>query len=135
MGDLFATTVFVVQEKLLLLLPRSSGTSACSDSLPMLTTVYYTIKGTGICAYIFLGSSFEENEEFFPEFHMMVRSEIFGCSSPDSIERFASDGKITRPLIRKIVKGKRKVLSINTLADPTVINTLIEMFEAPQMKK
>lgn len=91
MGAPFATTVFIVQEKLLLLLPRSSGISVCSDSLPMLTTVYYTIKGTGICAFIFLGSGFEENEEFFPELHMMVRSEIFGCSSPDSIERFASN--------------------------------------------
>ena len=101
----------------------------------------HDIKGTGICAFVILGNGFEKSEELFPELRMMVRAEIGGFASPDTIIITDSlpmmrNGKIMRRLLRKIVEGKKESIGdISTLVDPTVIHMLIDKFEALHMNK
>lgn len=101
----------------------------------------HDIKGMGICAFAMMGVGFEETEELRSELRMMVRAEIGGFATPDTLIiaprlPVTRSGKIMRSILRKIVAGEKDSLGdISTLADPSVVDTLIEKVEALQIKK
>jgi len=71
----------------------------------------------------------------------IMPEEIGGFAAPDTIiisQRLpvTRSGKIMRRILRKIVAGEKDSLGdTSTLADPTVIDILIEKVEALQIKK
>lgn len=92
----------------------------------------HEIKGQSICAFAMLAVGYDETETLVKELRQMVRSEIGGFASPDMICVSPSlpmtrSGKIMRRILRKIVAGEVDSLGdTSTLADPTVVDSLIE---------
>jgi acetyl-CoA synthetase len=101
----------------------------------------HDIKGQSICAFVMLTVGFEESEELRKELRMMVRSEIGGFAAPDVVVISQSlpmtrSGKIMRRILRKIVSDELDTIGdTSTLADPSVVDALIEKFKAIQGKK
>jgi acetyl-CoA synthetase len=92
----------------------------------------HDLKGQGIYVYVTLQSGFEQSDELMKELRMHVRSEIGPIASPDLIQ-FAPgmpktrSGKIMRRILRKIAEDDFGALGdTSTLADPTVVDDLIE---------
>ena len=94
----------------------------------------HEIKGQALYAFITPISGVEETDELKKELVMHVRSEIGPIAAPDKIQ-FASalpktrSGKIMRRILRKIAEGidsKEALGDISTLADPHVVDVLIE---------
>ena len=79
---------------------------------------------------------FEESEALLQELRGMVRKEIGGFASPDVIcvtptLPMTRSGKIMRRILRKIVAGEVDSLGdTSTLAEPGIVETLIEKIEA-----
>lgn len=96
----------------------------------------HDIKGQSICAFAMLAVGFEESAELEKELRTMVRSEIGGFASPDVVCVTPSlpmtrSGKIMRRILRKIVAGEVDSLGdTSTLADPSIVDTLIAKIEA-----
>lgn len=96
----------------------------------------HEIKGQGICAFCMLANGFEESSELTKELRMQVRSEVGAFCSPDMIVISPSlpmtrSGKIMRRILRKIVCGETGTLGdTSTLAEPAIVDTLIEKVEA-----
>lgn len=71
---------------------------------------------------------------------MLVRQDIGGFASPDVIITTPSlpmtrSGKIMRRILRKIVAGEVDSLGdTSTLADPSIVDTLIAKVEATKAK-
>ena len=92
----------------------------------------HPIKGQGIYAYITLmiGESFPE--DFENDVKMFVAKEIGAIAKPDLIQNAPGlpktrSGKIMRRILRKIAEGDLTNLGdTTTLADPTVVESLIE---------
>ena len=92
----------------------------------------HPIKGQGIYAYITLmiGESFPEG--FEQDVKMFVAKEIGAIAKPDLIQNAPGlpktrSGKIMRRILRKIAEGDLTNLGdTTTLADPTVVESLIE---------
>jgi acetyl-CoA synthetase len=91
----------------------------------------HAIKGQGIYAYVTLNAGEPESEEVRKELIQWVRHEIGPIATPDVIH-FAPalpktrSGKIMRRILRKIAEGDTSNLGdISTLADPSVVDTLI----------
>ena len=92
----------------------------------------HPIKGQGIYAYITLmiGESFEEG--FDKDIKQFVAKEIGPIAKPDLIQNAPGlpktrSGKIMRRILRKIAEGDLSNLGdTSTLADPSVVNSLIE---------
>lgn len=95
----------------------------------------HPIKGQSIVGFVTLDINFEESEELVVELRNQVRSEIGPFASPDMLWITNSlpmtrSGKIMRRILRKIVSGESDSLGdISTLADPSVVQTLIEKVE------
>ncbi|MFN3889831.1 MAG: acetate--CoA ligase [Beijerinckiaceae bacterium] len=92
----------------------------------------HDIKGQGIYAYVTLMSGEEPSEALRKELVAWVRKEIGPIASPDVIQ-FAPglpktrSGKIMRRILRKIAENDFGSLGdTSTLADPTVVDDLIE---------
>ena len=92
----------------------------------------HDIKGQGIYAYVTLMAGVEPTEELRKELVAWVRKEIGPFASPDLIQ-FAPglpktrSGKIMRRILRKIAENEYGALGdTSTLADPTVVDELIE---------
>ena len=92
----------------------------------------HEIKGQGIYAYVTLNAGENGNEEIRKELVNWVRKEIGPIASPDLIQ-FAPNlpktrsGKIMRRILRKIAENDYSELGdTSTLAEPTVVNELIE---------
>ena len=92
----------------------------------------HDIKGQGIYAYVTLMSGIEPSEELRKELVAWVRKDIGPIASPDLIQ-FAPglpktrSGKIMRRILRKIAGDEHEHLGdTSTLADPTVVDDLIE---------
>jgi acetyl-CoA synthetase len=92
----------------------------------------HDLKGQGIYVYVTLQSGFEASDELMKELRNWVRSEIGPIASPDLIQ-FAPgmpktrSGKIMRRILRKIAEDDFGALGdTSTLADPTVVDDLIE---------
>jgi len=92
----------------------------------------HDIKGQGIYAYVTLNAGEEPGEDLQKELVKWVRTEIGPIASPDVIQ-FAPglpktrSGKIMRRILRKVAENDVSSLGdTSTLADPTVVDDLIE---------
>jgi len=91
----------------------------------------HDIKGQGIYAFVTLNAGVEKTEELKKELIKHVRSEIGPIASPDVLQ-FADalpktrSGKIMRRILRKIASGDSDLGDTSTLADPGVVDTLLE---------
>jgi acetyl-CoA synthetase len=92
----------------------------------------HEIKGQGIYAYVTLIQGEEPTEELRKELVTWVRKEIGPIASPDLIQWSPGlpktrSGKIMRRILRKIAENEFGALGdTSTLADPTVVDDLIE---------
>ncbi|OBT11807.1 acetate--CoA ligase [Shewanella sp. UCD-FRSSP16_17] len=92
----------------------------------------HDIKGQGIYAYVTLTKGIEETEELRQNLRQWVRKEIGALATPDLIQWAGGlpktrSGKIMRRFLRKIAANEVTNLGdSSTLADPAVIDTLIE---------
>ena len=103
----------------------------------------HPIKGEAIMGFVMLDVDHEESPELLLELRNQVRSEIGPFASPDQLWIAPSlpmtrSGKIMRRILRKIVAGETDSLQLgdtSTLADPGIVDTLIEKVEASQRKQ
>ncbi|MFO1073100.1 MAG: acetate--CoA ligase [Geminicoccaceae bacterium] len=92
----------------------------------------HEIKGQGIFCYVTLQADIEPNEALRKELVAWVRREIGPIASPDVIQWAPGlpktrSGKIMRRILRKIAANEFEGLGdTSTLADPTVVNELID---------
>ena len=92
----------------------------------------HDIKGQGIYAYVTLTVGFEPSDQLRAELVQSVRKEIGPIASPDKIQWAPGlpktrSGKIMRRILRKIAANEHDALGdISTLADPTVVDDLVE---------
>jgi acetyl-CoA synthetase len=89
-------------------------------------------KGQGIYCYVTLKRGIEPTEALRKELVQQVRKEISPIATPDKIQFTDSlpktrSGKIMRRILRKIAENKpEEVGDTSTLADPTVVTSLID---------
>ncbi|HEY9019607.1 MAG: acetate--CoA ligase [Paracoccaceae bacterium] len=92
----------------------------------------HPIKGQGIYAYVTLMNGVEPSEDLRKDLVKWVRTEIGPIASPDLIQWAPGlpktrSGKIMRRILRKIAENDYGALGdTSTLADPTVVDNLIE---------
>ena len=92
----------------------------------------HEIKGQGIYAYVTLNAGVESSDALMRELILHVRHEIGPIATPDHIHWAPGlpktrSGKIMRRILRKIAENEFKNLGdISTLADPSVVQTLID---------
>lgn len=92
----------------------------------------HDLKGQGIYAYVTLIAGENPTEELRKELVVWVRKEIGPIASPDVIQWAPGlpktrSGKIMRRILRKIAENDFAALGdTSTLADPTVVDDLIE---------
>ncbi|MEX1662919.1 acetate--CoA ligase [Thioclava sp. 15-R06ZXC-3] len=92
----------------------------------------HELKGQGIYAYVTLMNDVEPTEELRKELEKWVRTEIGPIAKPDIIQWAPGlpktrSGKIMRRILRKIAENDFGSLGdISTLADPSVVEELIE---------
>ena len=91
----------------------------------------HDIKGQALYAYVTVREGVEKTDDLVKELMNHVRKEIGPISKPEKIQ-FADalpktrSGKIMRRILRKIAEGTTDALGdTSTLADPTVVETLI----------
>jgi acetyl-CoA synthetase len=98
----------------------------------------HEIKGEGIFAYVILKEGIEGNTELVGELKNEVRHHIGAIATPDQILIAPGlpktrSGKIMRRLLRKIAALQVDDLGdITTLADPSIVQQLIELREKVQ---
>ncbi|HRG15572.1 MAG TPA: acetate--CoA ligase [Pseudomonadota bacterium] len=91
----------------------------------------HDVKGQGIYAFITLKSGVEASDALRKEVVATVRKEIGPIASPDLIQWAPGlpktrSGKIMRRILRKIAANEHEQLGdVSTLADPTVVNSLV----------
>ena len=92
----------------------------------------HSIKGQGLYAFVTLVQGAKESEDLRKELVKHVRSEIGPIATPDKLQ-FAPalpktrSGKIMRRILRKIAENESdKIGYVSTLADPTVVEQLVE---------
>ena len=92
----------------------------------------HEIKGQALYAYVTVQMGVEKTDALMKELMQHVRTEIGPIARPETIQ-FADvlpktrSGKIMRRILRKIAEGTYDTLGdISTLADPTVVETLIQ---------
>ncbi|GAB4138149.1 MAG: acetate--CoA ligase [Sphingomonadales bacterium] len=92
----------------------------------------HDIKGQGIYCYVTLNSGLEPTDDLRAELKNWVRKEIGPIATPDHIQFTPAlpktrSGKIMRRILRKIAENDFGQLGdISTLADPGVVDSLIE---------
>ncbi len=95
----------------------------------------HDIKGQGIYAYVTLRAGEEYTDELKKVLVKHVRAEIGPIAAPDVIHWAPGlpktrSGKIMRRILRKIAEGEPdKVGDTSTLADPSVVQNLIETYQ------
>ncbi len=91
----------------------------------------HPIKGQGIYAFVTLNTGVEKSDELKTELIRLVRAEIGPIATIDALQWAdglpkTRSGKIMRRILQKIVAGKSNELGdISTIADPTVIEKLV----------
>jgi acetyl-CoA synthetase len=96
------------------------------------TPVPHEIKGQGLYAYVTLVGGIEETDALKKELITHVRKEIGPIAAPEAIQWAPAlpktrSGKIMRRILRKIAeKSADNLGDISTLADPSVVENLIE---------
>ncbi|MCZ6454490.1 MAG: acetate--CoA ligase, partial [Alphaproteobacteria bacterium] len=92
----------------------------------------HDIKGQGIYAYVTLVAGVEENDALQDELIKFVRKQIGPIATPDLLQWAPAlpktrSGKIMRRILRKIAANEHDQLGdTSTLADPTVVDDLVE---------
>lgn len=92
----------------------------------------HDIKGQGIYVYITPNEGVEPDDELTKEIRAWVRTELSPIATPDMIQWSRGlpktrSGKIMRRILRKIAANEHEQLGdTSTLADPSVVDTLIE---------
>jgi acetyl-CoA synthetase len=92
----------------------------------------HEIKGEGIYAFVVLREGMEPVDGLDRALSEHVKKEISPIARPDKIQFAAGlpktrSGKIMRRILRKIAGGQTEDLGdISTLADPTVVDALVE---------
>jgi acetyl-CoA synthetase len=92
----------------------------------------HDIKGQGIYVYVSPIEGVEPTEELTKELRAWVRTELSPIATPDIIQWSSGlpktrSGKIMRRILRKIAANEHDQLGdTSTLADPSVVDTLIE---------
>jgi acetyl-CoA synthetase len=94
----------------------------------------HDIKGQGLYAFFTLVDRIEPRDELKKELAQHVRKQIGPIATPDKIQFTAGlaktrSGKIMRRILRKIaegVKDKSQLGDTSTLADPSIVDALIE---------
>jgi len=92
----------------------------------------HDIKGQGIYAYVTLMAGIEPSDELRKDLIKLVRNEIGPIATPDVIQWSPGlpktrSGKIMRRILRKIAANEISNLGdTSTLADPSVVNNLID---------
>ena len=90
------------------------------------------IKGNGLYCYVTLNAGENPSGELERELKLWVRKQIGPIATPDLIQFAPSlpktrSGKIMRRILRKIAANEHDQLGdISTLADPTVVESLVE---------
>ena len=100
----------------------------------------HAIKGQGIYCYVLLNKGFgkEDPEQLIGALKEQVRQAIGAFAAPDVIHIAAGlpktrSGKIMRRILRKIAASEYERLGdVSTLAEPDVVNSLIEEHRAAQ---
>lgn len=98
----------------------------------------HDIKGQGIYVYVTLNHGVQESEALRQELRQWVRKEIGPIASPDIVQWAPGlpktrSGKIMRRILRKIAVAEYDTLGdISTLADPGVVQQLIDTHKAMQ---
>ena len=93
----------------------------------------HPVKGEGIFAYVILKDGYDISEELVGELRNEVRHHIGAFATPDHILIAPGlpktrSGKIMRRILRKIAACDTKELGdITTLADPSIVEKLIEL--------
>jgi acetyl-CoA synthetase len=96
----------------------------------------HDVKGQAIAAFVTLREGFKYEAALREELRQFVGEKIGAIARPDDI-LFSADlpktrsGKIMRRLLRDIAEG-RALGDTTTLADPNVVNSLKEMYEAQE---
>ncbi|MFL5685971.1 MAG: acetate--CoA ligase [Chloroflexota bacterium] len=96
----------------------------------------HELKGQAIAAFVTLREGFRYENDLRDELRQFVADKIGAIARPDDI-LFSADlpktrsGKIMRRLLRDIAEG-RALGDTTTLADPNVVNSLKEMYEAQE---
>jgi acetyl-CoA synthetase len=94
----------------------------------------HELKGQAIAAFVTLREGFSQSPSLRDELRDFVAQKIGAIARPDDI-LFSADlpktrsGKIMRRLLRDIAEG-RALGDTTTLADPNVVNSLKDMYEA-----
>lgn len=92
----------------------------------------HPVKGEGIACYIITRANVTESPELLQDLKMQIRNVIGPFASPDYLILTPSlpktrSGKIMRRVLRKIIANEADQLGdTSTLADPSVVGTLIE---------
>jgi len=92
----------------------------------------HDIKGQGIYVYVTLNEGEETSDELNAELRKWVRTELSPIATPDMIQWAPGlpktrSGKIMRRILRKIAANEHEQLGdTSTLADPSVVDTLVE---------
>ena len=96
----------------------------------------HDIKGQGVFAYCILKEGAEETADLIPSLKAAVRAQIGGLATPDMLVCTPGlpktrSGKIMRRVLRKIACRESDQLGdISTLADPSIVGTLVAKVEA-----
>jgi acetyl-CoA synthetase len=91
----------------------------------------HEIKGQALYAFVTLNKGVEKSEELIEELRKHVAKEIGPIAKPDKIQ-FADSlpktrsGKIMRRILKAIAEGKDDVGNTTTLADPSVVESLLK---------
>lgn len=93
----------------------------------------HDIKGEGIAIYVILKEGFEETAELLVQLKLQVRNKVGAFAQPDFIIACSAglpktrSGKIMRRILRKVISKEHESLGdISTLADPSVVEVLIQ---------
>ncbi|MDZ7860166.1 MAG: acetate--CoA ligase [Candidatus Krumholzibacteriota bacterium] len=91
----------------------------------------HEIKGQGLYAFVTLRDGVEKTDELIQELRKHVSTEIGPIAKPDKIQYADAlpktrSGKIMRRILRTIAEGKEDVGDTTTLADPSVVEHLLE---------
>jgi acetyl-CoA synthetase len=100
----------------------------------------HDIKGQGIACYVVLAKGVVESDAVVKELKQQVRTSIGAFATPDMIAIIPGlpktrSGKIMRRILRKVVAAEEDSLGdTSTLADPSVVEKIIETVKAIQKR-
>ena len=100
----------------------------------------HEVKGEGICCYVILKEGLNGSDELTKKLKNAVRASIGPFATPDMIVFTdlpkTRSGKIMRRILRKVAAGESDSIGdTSTLADPSIVNKLIEQFQKVSASK